>query len=134
MERDCSARNNDGNKISLRFTWLSLLAPNARLASGHIFPRPISPIKHTMPRWGNDQRTLLWELYRTNRIDPNNDEKGYVFEKTQQYFPEFVGVDQNGRDYAIRRLRNCNARRRIELELERGGREENSERFSFVRG
>lgn len=75
-----------------------------------------------MPNWSAAQDAELWRLYENNSIDSANSDSAYLFNITQEFFPEFVGVGTSGRNTAIRRLRNKNRIRNIQLnQAQRGG-------------
>ena len=58
-----------------------------------------------MVRWSEREDTLLRQLIRSGAINPSNLDPTYLFEITQQHFPEFVGVGQSGKDTATQWLR-----------------------------
>ena len=68
--------------------------------------------------WGVEQDNLLWSLYEQNLIDPHNNTPDYCFNITQQYFPDFCGNGTAGRNHTIRRLRDKNNIRIIQLRAE----------------
>ena len=68
--------------------------------------------------WSKEQNTRLWELYADNLINPNNNDADYLWDKSQQYFSDFISTGPSGKKSAVRRLRDKNALRRNQITLE----------------
>ena len=62
-------------------------------------------IAHTMSRWTDEQDTELRKLVSKNIITYTNLEPNYLFEVTQEHFPDFVGTGPSARKTAIQCLR-----------------------------
>ena len=73
-----------------------------------------APSAARTPSWNQANDVTLWNLYRNGSIDPNNNDRDYLLRCSQQYFPE---LSRNAAT-AIRRLRDKNKRRRLEIQLE----------------
>jgi hypothetical protein len=58
-----------------------------------------------MLRWTDEQDTALRNLVCKNLINYTNLEPNYLFEVTQEYFPDFIGTGASARNTAIQRLR-----------------------------
>ena len=61
-----------------------------------------------MPSWSIRQDEELADLIRSNDIlvdEAHESNRNYLWEVTQQYFPEFCGNGAPGKENAIRRLR-----------------------------
>ncbi len=58
-----------------------------------------------MSRWTNEQDTHLRHLVRKNIVSYTNLEPNYLFEVTQEHFPDFIGTGTHTRTTAIQRLR-----------------------------
>jgi hypothetical protein len=63
--------------------------------------------------WNSQDDAKLWYHYRNGDIDPYNNNREYLLEKTQQYFP----AKCQRAETAIRRLRDKNKRRKLELSV-----------------
>ena len=58
-----------------------------------------------MLRWTDEQDAALRKLVNKNLINYTNLEPNYLFEVTQEYFPDFIGTGASARNTAIQRLR-----------------------------
>ncbi len=59
-----------------------------------------------MLRWTDKQDAALHKLVNKNLINYTNLEPNYyLFEVTQEYFPDFIGIGTSARNTAIQRLR-----------------------------
>lgn len=63
--------------------------------------------------WNSQDDAKLWYHYRNGDIDPYNNNREYLLQKTQQYFP----TKSHRPETAIRRLRDKNKRRKLELSV-----------------
>jgi hypothetical protein len=45
-----------------------------------------------MSRWSNEQDALLLALAKKNIVNYNNIEPDYLFDVTQEHFPNFIGT------------------------------------------
>ena len=54
-----------------------------------------------MPRWTDEQDTKLRNLVKNNSVTYTNLEPSYLFEVTQEYFPDFIGTGLRARNTAI---------------------------------
>jgi len=68
--------------------------------------------------WSNKQTTRLWKLYADNLIDPNNNNADYLWDKSQQYFPDFISTGPECKKSAVRRLQDKIVLRQNQLTLE----------------
>ena len=85
-----------------------------------------------MSRWTDKQDTELRKLVSKNIITYTNLEPNYLFEVTQEHFPDFVGTGPSARNTAIQRLRKKFRQIAEEFEIN-GGRLLTGESFvSFV--
>ena len=78
-------------------------------------------------KWGKELNEKLWRHYQERDIDPNNNDAAYILEKVNTFFPEWYAGLQAGRtgqETAIRRIREKNNVRKIQLEQHREGEEE----------
>ena len=86
-----------------------------------------------MSRWTDEQDTKLRNLVKNNSVTYTNLEPSYLFEVTQEYFPDFIGTGPSARNTAIQRLRKKFRQIAEEFEIN-GGRLLVGESFvSFVR-
>ena len=87
---------------------------------------------HNMLRWTDEQDAALRKLVNKNLINYTNLEPNYLFEVTQEYFPDFIGTGASARNTAIQRL--CKKFRQLAEEFTiNGGRLLTGESFvSFV--
>jgi hypothetical protein len=58
-----------------------------------------------MSRWTNEQDAQLRHLVNKNHVTYTNLEPNYLFEVTQEHFPDFIGTGAHARTTAIQRLR-----------------------------
>ena len=72
------------------------------------------------PRWTDQQDAQLWQLVRNNSINYQNLEPNYLFEVSQEFFPDFIGSGSSGRATAIQRLRKKLRRLAEEFEINGG--------------
>jgi len=89
-------------------------------------------IAHTISRWTDEQDAALRKLVNKNIITYTNLELNYLFEVTQEHFPDFIGTGASARNTAIQRL--CKKFRQLAEEFPiNGGRLLTGESFvSFV--
>ncbi len=85
-----------------------------------------------MLRWTDEQDAALRKLVNKNLINYTNLKPSYLFEVTQEYFPDFIGTGASARNTAIQRL--CKKFRQLAEEFAiNGGRLLTGESFvSFV--
>ena len=89
-------------------------------------------IAHTMSRWTDEQDAALRKLVNKNIITYTNLEPNYLFEVTQEHFPDFIGTGTSARSTAIQRLRKKFRQLAEEFEIN-GGRLLTGESFvSFL--
>jgi hypothetical protein len=85
-----------------------------------------------MSRWTDEQDTALRKLVKDNIITYTNLEPNYLFEVSQEHFPDFVGTGTSTKHTSIQRLRKKFRQIAQEFEIN-GGRLLTSESFvSFV--
>jgi hypothetical protein len=85
-----------------------------------------------MSRWTDEQDAALRKLVSKNIITYTNLEPNYLFEVTQEHFPDFIGTGTCARNTAIQRLRKKFRQLAEEFEIN-GGRLLTGESFvSFV--
>ena len=71
------------------------------------------PIASEGTFWNSQDDAKLWYHYRNGNIDPYNNNREYLLQKTQQYF----STKSHRPETAIRRLRDKNKRRKLELSV-----------------
>ncbi len=57
-----------------------------------------------MSRWTNKQDSQLRHLVKKNLVTYTNLEPNYLFEVTQEHFPDFIGTGTQAQTTAIQRL------------------------------
>jgi hypothetical protein len=72
----------------------------------------IEPPQAAAGAWTKLDNARLWDLYRAGTIDPHNNDRDYLFQASQTYFPHC----SSNKETAIRRLRDKNKLRRLELQ------------------
>jgi hypothetical protein len=58
-------------------------------------------IAHKMSCWSDEQDILLRNLIKKNLVNYTNLEPNYLFEVTQEHFPNFIGTGASARSAAI---------------------------------